>query len=501
MLDTNDMELLGDYARNGSETAFAELVQRHIALVYSAALRHAGIAAQAEEITQAVFIILARKAGGLRPGTVLEGWLYETTRLTALSFLRGDRRRQFREQEAYMQSTLQETPENSAWEELSPLLDEAMARLGKKDRDAVVLRFFKEKSVRDVAATMQMNEVAVQRRILRALEKLRKYFSRRGVVSTTAIIAGVISANSVHAAPTGLAKAVSTMAAAKGAAASASTATLIKGALKLMAWTKTQTAIVAGAVVLLAAGTTTITVEKIREHLNDEWQLGNISSDFLYKPPYRTVILPTKSAERSPQNGTGGNSETADGRGYGINESIEDIARFAYYQADGKGRDEFSPARTILDGELPTNQYDYFSNLPRSARDTMQNEIRKKFGLTGEVRTIETNVLVLEVAYSSSTGLKPSRAGLGNGSAGNGKLSMKHETMDELAMMLETILKIPVINQTKLNGDFDFQIQWNEDGPDYPDPEGLKRALNRQLGLVLVPTNMPIEMLVVDRSK
>jgi DNA-directed RNA polymerase specialized sigma24 family protein len=102
MPDVSDMELLRDYDRQGLEEAFAELVRRHINLVYSVALRHVRVAAHAEEITQAVFVILARKAAGLRPDTILEGWLHETTRLTALSFLRGERRRQFREQEAYM---------------------------------------------------------------------------------------------------------------------------------------------------------------------------------------------------------------------------------------------------------------------------------------------------------------------------------------------------------------------------------------------------------------
>ena len=124
MPNANDMELLRHYAREGSETAFAELVQRHINLVYSVAFRHVGIAAHAEEITQAVFIILARKAAGLRPDTVLEGWLHETTRLTALSFLRGERRRQFREQEAYMQSTPNESTDDATWSQLAPLLDE-----------------------------------------------------------------------------------------------------------------------------------------------------------------------------------------------------------------------------------------------------------------------------------------------------------------------------------------------------------------------------------------
>src|SRR5437762_7085762 len=109
MPDVSDMKLVRDYSREGSEVAFAELVRRHINLVYSAAFRHVGIAAHAEEITQAVFIILAHKASSLRPDTVLEGWLYETARLTSLSFLRGERRRQFREQEAYVQSTLHES--------------------------------------------------------------------------------------------------------------------------------------------------------------------------------------------------------------------------------------------------------------------------------------------------------------------------------------------------------------------------------------------------------
>ncbi len=254
------MELLNDYAQNASEAAFTELVRRHVSLVYSAALRHIGIAGHAEEITQAVFIIFARKAANLRQGIVLEGWLYETTRLTALSFLRNERRRQFREQEAYMQSTLKDSDENTSWAELSPLLDKAVSSLGRKDRDAVILRFFKEKSVREVASAMHMNEAAAQRRTLRALEKLRKFFAKRGVASTAAVIAGAISANSIQAAPATLAQSVTTATLVKGATVSATTLTLIKGALKVMAWTKTQTAIVSTAIILLAAGTTGIIV-------------------------------------------------------------------------------------------------------------------------------------------------------------------------------------------------------------------------------------------------
>src|ERR1017187_3608631 len=258
MHDASDMELLRDYDRQGSEEAFAEVVQRHINLVYSVAFRHVGIAAHAEEITQAVFIILARKAASLRADTILEGWLHETTRLTALSFLRGERRRQFREQEAYMQSTLQESADTSTWNQLAPLLDEAVSRLGKKDRDAVMLRFFKEKSLREVAAALNVNETAAQRRVHRAVEKLRRFFTKRGIALSSAAIAGAISANSVHAAPVALAKSVTAVAIVKGAIAAASTLTLVKGTIKVMTYAKLKLAIGVTAVILFAGGAVTV---------------------------------------------------------------------------------------------------------------------------------------------------------------------------------------------------------------------------------------------------
>src|SRR5450756_2558328 len=108
MQERNDIELLGEYVRGNSETAFETLVARHVNLVYSVALRHVGNPHQAQEIAQVVFIILAKKARGLSKNTILSGWLYQTTRLTAANFLRGEIRRQRREQEAYMQSTLNE---------------------------------------------------------------------------------------------------------------------------------------------------------------------------------------------------------------------------------------------------------------------------------------------------------------------------------------------------------------------------------------------------------
>jgi RNA polymerase sigma factor (sigma-70 family) len=270
MQELDDTALLREYVERGSEEAFAALVTRHVNKVYSVALRLTGNPHSAEEITQAVFVILAKKSRHLGKRVILSGWLYQTARLTAVTFIRGGIRRARREQEAYMQTVLNEnesdlsrrseTEADATWAQFAPLLDAAMARLNETDRHAVVLRFFDGKSLREVGAALGANEDAAKKRVSRALEKLHHYFSKRGVSSTTAIIAGMISIHSVQAAPAALAKAVTAAALAKGAMASGSTLTLVKGALKIMAWTKAKTTIVASACVLLAAGTTTIAI-------------------------------------------------------------------------------------------------------------------------------------------------------------------------------------------------------------------------------------------------
>ena len=260
MPNSDDHELLTEFARRGSEAAFATLTARYVSLVYSTALRFTGGAHQAEEITQAVFIILARKAGGLSSRVVLSGWLYQTTRLTAANFIKGEIRRHRREQEAYMQSTLNET-DSPPWEALAPWLDEAMGGLGETDRNAVVLRYFENQTAAEIGAALRMPEDTARRRVNRALDKLRKFFGKRGIALSAAAIAGAISANSVSAAPSGLAATISAVAAAKGVAAGTSTLTLIKGTLKIMAWTKAKTAALTAAAVILATGTTVVAVK------------------------------------------------------------------------------------------------------------------------------------------------------------------------------------------------------------------------------------------------
>jgi len=203
-----DMALVREFAARQSEPAFASLVERHLGLVHSAAVRQTGDPHLAEEITQAVFILLARKARSLGPDTILSAWLYRATRYAAADALKIQRRRQRHEQEAYMQSTLNE-PDADAWAQVAPLLDEAMAELGERDRAALVLRFFENKPLHEIAGALKLTEDAAQKRVARALEKLRGIFTKRGVTLTGAAIAGAVSANAIQAVPVGLAAKIS----------------------------------------------------------------------------------------------------------------------------------------------------------------------------------------------------------------------------------------------------------------------------------------------------
>jgi RNA polymerase sigma factor (sigma-70 family) len=254
----DDMVLLREYATSNSEAAFETLVSRRVGFVYSAALRQVRDPHLAEEITQAVFIILAQKAGRISEKTILTGWLFKTTRFAALAQMRADAKRRQREQEAQMQSELQTTTPDPLWEQMSPLLDEALATLGETDRQAVLLRFFENKSLAEVGSHLGTGEDTVRKRIVRALKKLHRYFNKRGISSTTAIIAGAISANSVQAAPVALAKLVTAVAVVKGSIAAVSTLSLVKGTMKIMTWMKLKIAVCVGATAMLVGGVATV---------------------------------------------------------------------------------------------------------------------------------------------------------------------------------------------------------------------------------------------------
>ncbi len=192
---TDNDELLRQYAETGSEQAFTELVMRNLPLVYSAALRQVGGDEQlAKEVAQTVFTDLARKAASVCRREVLTGWLYTSTRFAAAKAVRADRRRQTRERTAVaMQESGFNPTAESTWEEINPVLDEAMAELNPAEKTAVLLRFFESKELKAVGLALGVSEDAARMRVNRALEKLRDLLARRGVTSAAAALGAICS--------------------------------------------------------------------------------------------------------------------------------------------------------------------------------------------------------------------------------------------------------------------------------------------------------------------
>ena len=207
---SDDAELLHQFAQRGSETAFGEIVQRHLDAVYSTALRlTAGQSGLAQDIAQTVFTDLARKAGSLPPATLLGGWLYRATRLAAAAALRSEFRREVREKEATMQQEINRAEHGASWDGIRPLLDDALDELKEPDREALLLRFFQQRSLRDVGGALGVSEDAARMRIDRALDRLRGALASRGVSSTAAALGLILESNAVVAAPALLAHTIS----------------------------------------------------------------------------------------------------------------------------------------------------------------------------------------------------------------------------------------------------------------------------------------------------
>jgi len=248
-MTATDLDLLREFTRDQSQHAFTALVQRHLDLVYCAALRQVRSSQLAEEVAQSVFTDLARNAGRLKPDTILTAWLYEVTRRTAINVVRGEARRQLREQIASEMNAMNASA--SDWTQIEPLLDEAMHALDDTDRTAVLLRYFENKSLREVGQTLGTSDDAAQKRVSRAVERLREFFTKRGVAVGTSGLVIVISGNAVQAAPIGLAVTMATAAALPGTAFQTSAAI---AATKTIAMTTLQKTLIA-ATLAVAAGT------------------------------------------------------------------------------------------------------------------------------------------------------------------------------------------------------------------------------------------------------
>jgi RNA polymerase sigma factor (sigma-70 family) len=245
-----DAQLLREFAANRSETAFRTLTDRYVNLVHSAALRRVGNAQLAEDISQAVFILLARKAGSLSAGTILAGWLYRTTNFVADRALRSNRRRERREMEAVQMQ--ENVSSDSSWQQLAPLLDEALAKLKEAERNAIILRYFQENSLSNVALALGVSEAAAGKRVTRALDALRSHFGRRGFTITTALIAATLAQHAAQGAPANLSAVIAKSLFVHLPATSAVHFTLVRETLQAWRWAKLRWIAAAGVVTVAA---------------------------------------------------------------------------------------------------------------------------------------------------------------------------------------------------------------------------------------------------------
>jgi RNA polymerase sigma factor (sigma-70 family) len=252
-----DTELLRKYVEESSESAFTELVQEHLNLVYSAALRETGgDGASAEDISQAVFTELARKAPSLLKHPSPAGWLYTTVRYLAANTRRAEQRRRNRE-EKVMTELLSEAAPDQGWQQIRPVLDDALHELEEADRSAVVLRFLESRSLREVGTRLGLEENAARMRVERALEKLRAMLERRGITSTASGLAAAMGVGALTPAPEALAATTVSAALASGVLVGSTTLTV----MKTMTLTKTQLSLFG---VLLVAGVAVPTWQQTR---------------------------------------------------------------------------------------------------------------------------------------------------------------------------------------------------------------------------------------------
>jgi RNA polymerase sigma factor (sigma-70 family) len=269
-----DQQLLRDYAGQRDEAAFAELVRRHVDLVYSAALRMVRDAHLAEDVTQGVFAALAQNASQLADRAVLAGWLHRTAQNIAANLVRSEVRRRAREQEAVAMNELLTAETDAPWESIAPHLDAALGELEETDRDALLLRYFQRLSAQEMAGPLGITAEAAQKRVSRAVVRLRELFATRGVTVGAGGLVVVISANAVQAAPGGLASSISATAVTAAAVKSSTAITTAK----IIAMTTLQKTVVALGLTAILATVAVVSVHEVSVHRDSASQSASYTS-------------------------------------------------------------------------------------------------------------------------------------------------------------------------------------------------------------------------------
>jgi len=269
----NDSRFLQEYADNGSEQAFSELVKRHANTVYAVCLRRIGDVHLAEDAAQEVFLLLAQKAERLRNRNTLSGWLVQSAVYVSLNIVKVKSHQRKHEEKMGEINKIHSGPEPAEpeWQNLAPFVDSALLNLKDRDRDAVVLRYYQGRSHREIAEILAVSEAAVRKRVSRALDRLKKTLTGQGVVLPAAVIGVLISENAVQAAPPALVENCISMGVKKtGLPIAESAGRFAEGGMKTLMWAKIKlaAAVLAG-ITVVAGGALLVyrTILKSRPHM------------------------------------------------------------------------------------------------------------------------------------------------------------------------------------------------------------------------------------------
>lgn len=250
-----DQELVQAFRQRRDDAAFCTLVERYGEIVFSSALRQCGNRAMAEDVTQAVFILLMNKTPAMRTGTVLAGWLLKATHFCARDALKISRRRSAHERAAGQMQIAAATDADPRWAALSPHVDAALAELGAKERGAIVLKYFENQTLEEIGQSLGISKEGAHKRVSRGLERLRQVLSRRGMALSTAGLAGALLAKSADASPGTLKLLIAKQALGMRWDASSRAAAIAKGAWKMVIMAKMKAVLtgVVGVMVLALA--------------------------------------------------------------------------------------------------------------------------------------------------------------------------------------------------------------------------------------------------------
>jgi len=505
----DDAQLLHEFVQNRSEDAFRTLVEQHLDFVYSIAFRQVGDRHRAEEIAQSVFTDLASKAPRLSPQIVLTGWLFRATRFAAGKVIRSEMRRQQRERElVQMEHHLHHDSTEPAWEQLEPLLHEALEQLSELDRNAVFLRFFEKKPLKEVGSRLGLNEAAARKRIGRAVDKLRTSFMRRGVTVSSAALGAMLLAQTSQAAPAGLAASITGAAVLQSATFGASTLTLSHGLLNIMAISKLHIVAAATAAVLLVGGTAyvvqpqqkpapaaPITASAMTDDESLLWDIiRRMNSRALQEAPPR-VFLRT-SGESDGREG----AIAMNGKFMGKGMPAAELLATAYSCSRSR-------VRLSNGAMLPEGRFDYLVSLASGQKEALQGLLRERLGLTARIERREEEVYVMSARPGEYDNLRPCEGLQGGSRVSNrdGEITFRNTTVDGFVRGLEQMLPHAILNESGLQGRYDMRLVFDPpaDGgePHPPTAEEMKKALSDQLGLELRLAKRTLEVLLVEPAK